>query len=1013
MHIGGCQRKKYLGEGLLNPRARRNGWRDKVLLSLIFATISFTGVLSSSWVEAAPKAQNADELLPVDCLLPGQVRRLGRQMTYVTQRRAIKTTGVDCEIRGGEYVSFDRANYATAMQIWLPLAQQGDPKAQNYVGEIHEKGLGVTPDPAQAAQWYRKAAEQDYKAAQINLGQLYEAGRGVDKDIEVALEWYRKAAGLREKQLKFVSFGYSDEAFQEMQVQLTEQDKKIKSLVAKLDASQSRTGVLEAELLRAKKNLAPEREEINRKRLELESKAKQIIKLEEQIANDRASIDAEQDAKTQELNKKLDSYRNEVSGLREELAVKEQSLQELQAALDEKSKRAKAEGKDEDLSWTEQIIIAIAEKFDLSLAKPSPLEEEIAAARAAIATEQADIERRKKQLAERADKLQNMQQQISTELAAYSAVASASSQKVQLQAQQLQQSREQLSNYESELSGKQSELQTLKAELAQYKQALQQQQQKVAAQERDSSSYQQQIAARQQEIDKRQQDIKARQLEIERRAKEVAEYKTTVADQQRQLAQLKHQTSSQQQQLQDQQKQIETTERVSEARRLAVESAQKRLEQYRLQVSDLGAELHDKEQALAKREQALSEKSQALLAAKLETDRLRSEVEKNRIDIASTNRSGQQLAANDAPIIKMIEPKILSTRGDFVLTTRSGLDQRTIIGQVLSGVNIMSVLVNEEDVSLDSKGFFQKRIPLGAKETKVSIVAVNELGKRAELAFAMKPESAPQTLVAKNIRKDEDKKLRPIPDYDFGGYYALVIGNRAYQHLPRLTTTIRDAEAVSDLLKNKYGFNVTLLKDATRYDILSALNEMRAKLTDKDNLLIYYAGHGELDRVNNRGNWLPVDAEEQSTANWISNIAITDILNAMSAKKVLVVADSCYSGAMTRSTLARLDAGRSDEAWLSWIKLQAEKHSRLSLSSGGLAPVLDGGGGRHSIFAKAFLDALEANKEVVEGRQIHSQVAQAVSYAASAAQFEQTPQYAPIKYAGHEAGDFLFVPRHQ
>ena len=46
---------------------------------------------------------DADALLVVECLLPGQIRRLGRHTTYVTQRRAIKTTARDCKVRGGEY----------------------------------------------------------------------------------------------------------------------------------------------------------------------------------------------------------------------------------------------------------------------------------------------------------------------------------------------------------------------------------------------------------------------------------------------------------------------------------------------------------------------------------------------------------------------------------------------------------------------------------------------------------------------------------------------------------------------------------------------------------------------------------------------------------------------------------------------------------------------------------------------------------------------------------------------
>ena len=70
----------------------------------------------------------------VDCLLPGQIRQLGGKVTYVTARRAVKTAARDCEIRGGEYVSLDRANYATALKVWLPLAEQGDPGGPDLRG---------------------------------------------------------------------------------------------------------------------------------------------------------------------------------------------------------------------------------------------------------------------------------------------------------------------------------------------------------------------------------------------------------------------------------------------------------------------------------------------------------------------------------------------------------------------------------------------------------------------------------------------------------------------------------------------------------------------------------------------------------------------------------------------------------------------------------------------------------------------------------------------------------------
>src|SRR4029450_11515470 len=116
----------------------------------------------------------------------------------VPGRRAFKTSASDSEIGGGEYVPFDRANYATALKVWLPLAEQGDQAAQTYVGEIFEKGLGVQPDYAVAATWYRRAAERGYARAALNLGNLYERGLGVSRDPVQALSWYRRAGGAKE-----------------------------------------------------------------------------------------------------------------------------------------------------------------------------------------------------------------------------------------------------------------------------------------------------------------------------------------------------------------------------------------------------------------------------------------------------------------------------------------------------------------------------------------------------------------------------------------------------------------------------------------------------------------------------------------------------------------------------------------------------------------------------------------------------------------------------------------------
>jgi hypothetical protein len=123
-----------------------------------------------------------------------------------------------------------------------------------------------------------------------------------------------------------------------------------------------------------------------------------------------------------------------------------------------------------------------------------------------------------------------------------------------------------------------------------------------------------------------------------------------------------------------------------------------------------------------------------------------------------------------------------------------------------------------------------------------------------------------------------------------------------------------------------------------------------------------------------------------------------------------VVADSCYSGTLTRSVSTQLRPGQSDEARRIYLETVIKKRSRTALTSGGLQPVLDTGRKGHSVFANAFIDSLNSNPGVLEGQRLFLDVAARVTQAAYDRRFEQVPQYAPIKLAGHEAGDFFFTP---
>ncbi len=354
---------------------------------------------------------------------------------------------------------------------------------------------------------------------------------------------------------------------------------------------------------------------------------------------------------------------------------------------------------------------------------------------------------------------------------------------------------------------------------------------------------------------------------------------------------------------------------------------------------------------------------------------------------------------------EVFDPAFAITRGgEPTVRVRAGSKARIISGRVFAPAGLSSLTINDRSASADSSGVFHSAVGVTDKQQRVIIKAIDKLGQSANFSFMLIPDmdSAPKVLSSSQLS-------RVAGSIDFGRYYALVIGNNEYRHFPSLQTAITDAEHVAKILSDKYGFNTRFIRNADRYTILSALNEVKGKLTENDNLLIYYAGHGERDVNTLQGYWLPTDAEVENTANWIPNAAISDLLNTMNARHILVVADSCYSGSMTSSSVARLDIQLNDAKLKKWLKVMSKTNSRTVLTSGGIAPVLDSGGGEHSVFAEAFLEELERAPGIVDAYKLYLSVSQKVEKNSARIGFMQNPTYAPIKFTGHSGGEFVFV----
>jgi len=239
-----------------------------------------------------------------------------------------------------------------------------------------------------------------------------------------------------------------------------------------------------------------------------------------------------------------------------------------------------------------------------------------------------------------------------------------------------------------------------------------------------------------------------------------------------------------------------------------------------------------------------------------------------------------------------------------------------------------------------------------------------------------------------------------------GRYHALIISNQDYRSLTPLRTPHGDANALADILRGDYGFRITALRDANRAATLDALDQLVERLTPNDNLLIFYAGHGHLDKATGEGYWLPVTANPRRRSEWISNSDISDTLRATAAKHVLVISDSCFSGTLSRNAAAGLNVGQDKQKY---FRRLANRVSRTALSSGGLEPVDDGGGKGHSVFAGALIATLERNNEpLLEAESLYSQIKRPVALNSSAT---QKPQYSDVRSTGHDEGDFLFYKR--
>ena len=366
-----------------------------------------------------------------------------------------------------------------------------------------------------------------------------------------------------------------------------------------------------------------------------------------------------------------------------------------------------------------------------------------------------------------------------------------------------------------------------------------------------------------------------------------------------------------------------------------------------------------------------------------------------KIAVDYLNVKYQSNSYNDPPVVVITEPDVDLERGFKIVKVKKIL----VKGKATDKDGIYEVLINGVDATVNEDGTFYANVPLkiGSNELVVKATDIKQASSTKKFTLKRKsPDVDTNPDTNTTIVVDKVDKL----DVGFGKYYALIIGVSDYNdasNVPDLEgLPTKDAKDLKDVLVGKYSFeeeNVVLLNDSpTENEILREFVKLRQKVTNKDNVLIFFAGHGIYDESTETGSWLPSDADPEYGLNLISNSTIKDYIKGINSKHTLLISDACFSGSIFKT--------RSYKAAPKSITRKFELPSRKAITSGTLKTVPN-----KSVFLKYLIDRLNNNTEqYLTARKIFDRIEEPVMNNS-----KNVPQYGTIQEVGDEGGDFVFI----
>jgi hypothetical protein len=250
-----------------------------------------------------------------------------------------------------------------------------------------------------------------------------------------------------------------------------------------------------------------------------------------------------------------------------------------------------------------------------------------------------------------------------------------------------------------------------------------------------------------------------------------------------------------------------------------------------------------------------------------------------------------------------------------------------------------------------------------------------------------------------NISSATESDTTSIESVTGENYYALLIGIESYKDKEmNLQFPLKDLKKLKDVLLNQYLFeekNIITLANPQRNEIFKIFQYLKKKITLKDNILIFYAGHGYYDENMDQGFWYPSDATRDDRTNWISNSEIVSLVKSVSAKHTLLIADACFSGSIFLTRKPFYNYNKS-------IKLAYSLRSRKGMTSGANTPVPD-----KSVFVEYFIKKLKQNtNKYLLAETLYLDFRDPVTNNSATV---QTPLYGELD--GDEGGEFIFIQK--